>query len=80
MKRKSRLTLDMTTDEHMFLKMASAKLGVSMRQFVLTTAFEKMEELEDEWLAEKALEVLENINIGKEKTISWIDANKEDVQ
>ena len=71
MKEKSRLTLDMTPDEHTYLKMASAKLGISMKQFLLTTAFERMEELEDEWLAEKARETLKNIHLGKEKTIPW---------
>ena len=54
MNEKSRLTLDMSSDEHMYLKMACAKLGVSMREFLLYSAFEKMEEIEDEWLAEKA--------------------------
>ena len=32
---KARLTLDMDSEEHAYLKMACAKLGVSMRQFIL---------------------------------------------
>ena len=71
MRERSRLTVDMTYDEHMYLKMACAKLGVTMREFLLYSAFEKMEDIEDEWLAEKARETLNNIKSGKEKTISW---------
>jgi len=71
MKDKSRLTVDMSSDEHMYLKMACAKLGVTMREFMLKSAFERVEALEDEWLAEKARETLQNIESGKEKTISF---------
>jgi hypothetical protein len=76
MKEKSRLTLDMSHDEHVYLKMACAKLGVTMREFLLHSAFEKMQEVEDEWLAEKARETLENIHSGKEKTIPWDEMKK----
>lgn len=76
MKDKARLTLDMTSEEHMYLKMASAKLGMSMREFLLLAAFERMEELEDEWLAARARETLENIGSGKEKTIPWSEMKK----
>lgn len=72
-KKKSRLTVDMSSDEHMYLKMASAKQGVSMKEFILCSAFEKIEELEDEWLASKAKDVLKDIRSGKEKLIPWED-------
>ncbi len=75
MRKKSRLTVDMSQEEHMYLKMACAKLEVSMREFLLHSAFEKMEDIEDEWLADKARETLKNIHSGKEKTTSW-DAMK----
>jgi uncharacterized protein (DUF1778 family) len=68
---KSRLTLDMDSEEHAYLKMACAKLGVSMRQFMLLATFEKMEQVEDDWLAEKAHEALKRIESGEEKTSSW---------
>ena len=45
MTNEARLTLDMDSDEHAYLKMACAKLGVTMRQFMLLTTFEKMEKL-----------------------------------
>ncbi len=76
MKDKSRLTLDMTLEEHMYLKMASAKLGMTMREFILVAVFEQIEKIEDDWLAEKAREVLEDIRTGKEKTISWSKMKK----
>ena len=76
MKDKSRLTVDMSLDEHMYLKMACAKLGISMREFILCSAFEKIEEIEDAWLADKARETLKNINSGKEKAISWDEMKK----
>jgi predicted DNA-binding protein len=76
MKEKSRLTVDMSTDQHMHLKMACANLGVSMKDFLIVSAFEKMEEIEDEWLAKKATETLEKIKQGKEKLISWKEMKK----
>jgi len=76
MKQKARLTIDMDQEDHRYLKMACAKIGVTMREFLLQLAFEKMEELEDEWLADKATETLENIKAGKEKLISWEEAKK----
>ncbi|EQM62555.1 hypothetical protein H359_0755 [Chlamydia ibidis 10-1398/6] len=76
MKDRSRLTVDMSPDEHLCIKLASAKLGVTMREFILTTVFERLEELEDRWLADKATKILEDIRSGKEKTISWDEAKK----
>ncbi len=71
MKGKARLTVDMSPDEHMYLKMACAKLGVSMREFLVQSAFKQIEDMEDEWFAKKARGVLKDISSGKEKTISW---------
>lgn len=48
MREKSRLTVDMSLDEHTYLKMACAKIRVSMRDFLLQLGFEKIEEMEDE--------------------------------
>ncbi|MBN4066662.1 hypothetical protein JYU14_01090 [Simkania negevensis] len=76
MKERSRLTVDMSVEEHICLKMACAKLGISMREFLLNSAFEKMEEIEDEWLADRARETLKNIRSGKEKSISWTEMKK----
>jgi len=71
MSSKARLTVDMSPEEHMYLKLACAKLGVSMREFVIHSTFEKIEDIEDEWLAEKARETLDKIESGAAKTLSW---------
>ncbi|BBI17507.1 hypothetical protein [Neochlamydia sp. S13] len=73
---KARLTLDMDPNEHAYLKMACAKLGVTMRQFMLLATFEKMEKIEDEWLAEKAHQTLKRIESDEEKTSSWRKARE----
>ncbi len=66
-KRSARLTVDMSKEQHMYLKMASANLGLTMREFMLSAAFEKMEELEDKWLAKKAQDTLKRISSGEEE-------------
>lgn len=76
MKKSARLTVDMSLEEHQFLKMASAKLGVSMREFVLAAAFEKMEKIEDKWVAKKAHETLKRIESGEEKLMALSKAKK----
>lgn len=73
---KSRLTLDMDSDEHSYLKIACAKLGITMRKFLIIAAFEKMEKIEDDWLAEKAYQTLKSIESGEEKTSSWKKAKE----
>ncbi len=73
---KARLTLDMDSDEHTYLKMACAKLGVTMRQFMLLATFEKMEKIEDDWLAEKAHQTLRRMESGEEKASSWRKARE----
>lgn len=73
---KARLTVDMDSEEHSYLKMACAKLGVTMRQFMLLATFEKMEKVEDDWLADNAHEILKRIESGEEKTSSWKKARE----
>lgn len=73
---KARLTLDMDSLEHTYLKMACEKLGVTMRQFMLIATFEKIEKIEDEWLAQKAHQTLKRIESGEEKTSSWKTARE----
>lgn len=76
MREKSRLTVDMSLDEHTYLKMACAKIRVSMRDFLLQLGFEKIEEMEDEQLADQATKTLDNIKSGKGTLISWEEAKK----
>lgn len=65
MKSYARLTVDMNQDEHTYLKMASAQLGVTMREFILWAAFKKMAEINDQWLSEKAGETLKRFESQK---------------
>ncbi len=55
----------MNPEEHTYLKMASAQLGVTMREFVLWAAFKKMVEIDDKWLSDKAGETLRRFEAQK---------------
>lgn len=59
----------MDPEEHTYLKMASAHHGISMREFVLLATFEKMKTIEDEWLAEKARETLQQLLLPKKNNL-----------
>lgn len=72
----SRLTVDLPSDEHIYLKMISAKLHMTMKDFVLLSVFEKMETIEDEWLVERAEEILERVDSGEEEVVTWEEAKK----
>ena len=61
----ARLTVDMHREEHIYIKIASALLDVSMREFILLATFEKMEKVHDEWLSKKAKEILAQLNPAK---------------
>jgi len=47
---KTRLSVDMDTEEHQYLKKCCAKLGVSVKTFVVKAVVEAVEAQEDEWL------------------------------
>ncbi len=67
----ARLTIDLPKDKHKFLKTAAAQMGISMKELLLMSVFEKLQEVEDAWLAREAEKVLADINSGKEKLISF---------
>lgn len=73
---KTLLMIDMFCSEHRYLKMACAKLGITMQELLLRSAFEKIEDMEDEGLARRAGETLKNIKSGKEKLIPWDELKK----
>lgn len=76
MEKKSRLTIDMESGEKNRLKAFCATQNISMKEFMLRSTQEKVEEIEDQLLTNEAREVLENIKSGKEKTISWDEMKK----
>ncbi len=59
----------MPAEEHMYLKMTSDELGVSMKQFILIACFEKIENIQDGWLQKKAKAILKRIELEEEKNI-----------
>ena len=76
MNKQSRLTIDMPSNMHIFFKMLTAELGVSMKQYFIEAALKSAEEIEDQYLAKKAQMILKDIKEGKEKTISWKEMRK----
>lgn len=73
---KTRLTIDMTPDQHMYLKMAATRRGVSMKDFVLHNMGKAIEEVEDEALAERCNKISADIKSGKIATISLEEFEK----
>lgn len=71
-----RFSMDMPADEHMYLKIASAKLGISMHDFTLQAIENRLTELEDEIIAIEAAQMIKDIESGKEETISWDEMKK----
>ncbi len=46
----TRISIDINEEDHKYLKMCCAKLGVSIKEFVLEAVQEKIKYYEDEWL------------------------------
>lgn len=70
-----KLTLDFPANEYVYLKMACAKQGVSIKDFVTKAVIKTIEEYEDELdlMALRQARTEENI----ENAISWEDAVKQ---
>jgi hypothetical protein len=43
----------MEDDEHKYLKMCCAKLGMTIKQFVTSAAIERVDDWEDKWMLER---------------------------
>lgn len=71
-----RLSMDIPQEDHMYLKLASTKLGLSIKEFVLRTMNKEIDNLEDDWLSEEAAVIIKEIDEGKRKTISWDEMEK----
>lgn len=56
MQKKQRLSFDMSVDDHKYLKMCCAKLGVSIKDFIIKATNEKLEAYEDKWLFKDSYE------------------------
>lgn len=49
---KQRLSFDMSAEDHKYLKMCCAKLGISLKEFIIKAINEKVDEHEDIWFSE----------------------------
>lgn len=48
-----KLSFEFPVEEHKYLKMCCAKLGMSIREFVTQAIIEKVDEQEDKWMVEQ---------------------------
>lgn len=48
-----RISIDIDENEHKYLKMCCAKLGVTIKQFVIEATIEKVDGWEDKWMLER---------------------------
>ncbi len=52
MEKTQRMSFDMPSHEHQFMKMACVKMGLSMREFIIEAILNKLYDKENEWLLE----------------------------
>lgn len=69
-----RLNFEFPKEEYPYLKMVSAKRGMSLENFARTVLLKAIEEFEDEMLDERANKRLESI--GEEDLISWEEVKR----
>lgn len=60
--KKVRLSIVMDENEHKYLKMCCAKLGVSIKDFVLNATIDRVDLQEDEWMVDTYQKRDENRN------------------
>ena len=48
-----KISIDIEEDEHKYLKMCCAKLGMTIKQFVTSSVIERVDEWEDKWMLER---------------------------
>lgn len=74
-----RISIDIPEEEHKYLKMCCARLGISIKDFVLKSVMSSVENQEDQWWLEKpeTQELLRQSAEGTLETISFEQAMKE---
>lgn len=50
---KHRISIDIEEDEHKYLKMCCAKLGMTIKEFVIGATIDKVDDYEDKWMLER---------------------------
>lgn len=48
-----RISVDISEDEHKYLKMCCAKLGITIKEFVIKSTIESVDACEDKWMLER---------------------------
>lgn len=48
-----RISIDIDEDEHKYLKMCCAKLGMTIKEFVVSATIDKVDAYEDKWMLER---------------------------
>lgn len=48
-----RISIDIDDDEHKYLKMCCAKLGMTIKDFVIGATIERVDACEDKWMLER---------------------------
>lgn len=75
-----RISIDIEEDEHKYLKMCCAKLGVTIKQFVIGATIEKIDGWEDKWMLDRWARDGTNEELEKEarnpnRTVYELDAH-----
>ena len=52
MKKQQRISFDMSVEDHKYLKMCCAKLGISIKDFIIKATNEAIHAQEDKWFDE----------------------------
>lgn len=72
-KQYKKLSIDFPADEYTYLKMACAKQGISIKDFVTNAVVQRIEDYEDELTAKK-LEQEESYNKASKKVLKKYDS------
>lgn len=67
-----RLSVDISKEEHMYLKMCCAKLNISIKDFCAEAVISKIGSCEDKWFLEENEQELENLK----KSDDWLSVEE----
>lgn len=65
---KHRISVDLSEDDHKYLKMCCAKLGMTIKQFVINETLKGVDAYEDKWMLERWARDGTNEELEKERS------------
>jgi predicted DNA-binding protein len=74
MEKVKRMTFNIDAEKHDYLKVACAKMKITMTEFIINSSFEKLEDIED---CEDADKSMNDIEQGKEELLSLEEFKRE---